>query len=88
MLFLVMWRGSKANNDADYHTEISAEVFEGWLFETVFAEMEELEIKCVHVLDRANYHTKLTDFSKPLVKSENKPLMAQKIDLWGGPKPE
>ena len=62
-----MFRGSKSNKSANYHTEMNHAVFYDWLKTKVFPELQKRKRKCVVVLDRANYHTELTPDTHPLV---------------------
>jgi DDE superfamily endonuclease len=66
---LLLYNVSKSNNNADYHSEMKASVFLDWLQKKVFPKMQELGKKCVLVLDRATYHTRLTPHTKRMRKS-------------------
>ena len=58
---LLLFRGSKSNIDADYHTEMNWDVFSHWCETKVFPAIENTGIPSVVVLDRATYHTVLDD---------------------------
>ncbi|DAZ93081.1 TPA: hypothetical protein N0F65_010097 [Lagenidium giganteum] len=58
----LIFRGSKALKDSDYHTEMNASVFMDWMKRRVFPAVPR---RSVIVIDRATYHTTLTDATKP-----------------------
>ena len=82
---LLMFRGSQAARGSDYHTEMNAQVFMDWLDRKVLPAIKKVSNSSVLVLDRASYHTPLTDFTKPPNKSMRKKLLIECIDKWGGP---
>lgn len=59
---ILQFRGSQEKRkDADYHSDMNSEVFLGWLEKDVFPHIKGSAI-CI---DRATYHTTLTDETKP-----------------------
>lgn len=82
---LLIFLGEKGNQDADYHTEMNSEVFLGWLKDIVFPKLKQIGEKCVLVLDRATYHCKLTENTRPVRRGWRKQQMADAIARWGGP---
>jgi transposase len=58
----LVFRGSKSLKEMDYHTEMNAKVFFHWMETKVFQTVPE---RSVVVVDRATYHTTLTEESKP-----------------------
>jgi hypothetical protein len=66
---LLLYNGSKSNNNADYHSQMNASVFLDCLQKKVFPKMKELGKKCALVLGRATYHTRLTPHTKRMRKS-------------------
>ena len=72
----LIYRGNKALKNSDNHSEMNAEVFQHWLQEKVFPK---LPTNSVLVIDRATYHTVLTDETKPASSKLNKLELAQWI---------
>lgn len=62
-------------------------VFLKWLEEKVFPKMKSHGHKCVLVIDRAKYHTMLTEETRPPTTQWNKSLLAGFIVKWGTPVP-
>lgn len=75
----LVFRGKNAPQSSDYHTEMNAEVFLDWVEKRVFPVIPP---SLVIVIDRATYHTVLTDDSKPVkasfVKAEFAEWLVQK----------
>jgi hypothetical protein len=63
---------------------MNASVFLDWLLKKVFPRMKEFGKKCVLVLDRATYHTRLTPHTKRMRKSYYKPVLVDALDRWDG----
>jgi len=77
----LIYRGKKALKNSDYHTEMNSEVFQKWMENNVFGAVP---AGSVIVLDRATYHMKLTEDSKPAPSNFTKEnfanwLLARKI---------
>ena len=70
----LIFRGAKALKDSDYHTEMNAEVFQDWMKKKVF---KNIPAGSVIVLDRATYHQKLTEKTKPASSSLRKAEFAE-----------
>jgi hypothetical protein len=66
---LLLYNGAKSNNNAGYHSKMNASVFLDWLQKKVFPRMKEFGKKCLLVLDRATYRTRLTPHTKRMRKS-------------------
>ena len=82
---LLLFRGSKSNKSADYHTEMNWNVFSHWCRNKVFPEIRKTGIKSVVILDRATYHTVLDDDDRWPVTSWTKRRLSDAIIRWGGP---
>lgn len=82
---MLMYRGSKAKQSEDYHSEMNWDVFSDWCMSEVFPAIAATKKSSVLVLDRATYHTKLDDEDRRPVTSWNKARIIRSIDLWGGP---
>ena len=82
---LLMYRGSKSRQSDDYHTEMNADVFQDWCKKRVFPTMKRQGKKCVLVLDRATYHTKITDDTRPPTTQWRKAQLIEAIRRWDGP---
>ena len=77
----LIYRGKKALKNSDYHTEMNSEVFQKWMENNVFGAVP---AGSVIVLDRATYHMKLTENSKPAFSDFTKEdfanwLLAEKL---------
>lgn len=81
----LVFRGDKSNKNADYHSEMNTEVFLDWLKQKVFPKLKQIGKKCVVVLDRAPYHTRLTQDTRPVRMHWRKADMVDAIERWGGP---
>ena len=79
---LLLFTGRK-KSDTDYHSEMNQEVFLKWMNDTVFPTIQNTKKKSVVVLDRARYHTMLTEFTKPPLMSWKKTKMIEMIQKWG-----
>ena len=88
----LLFRGKKSKKTSDYHTEMNSDVFLHWMDNKVFPRIQkissELDRPALCVLDRASYHTTLTDFTKPVNESMCKGEIAEKIRMWGNPHDE
>ena len=62
---------------------MNASVFHNWLETKVFPAMKSRRKESVLVLDSAQYHTKLTENTKPPRKSCKKAQLVQAIKDWG-----
>jgi len=69
-----IYRGEKALQDSEYHTEMNSEVFLDWMSKNVFGKIPN---GSVIVLDRATYHMKLTEDSKPASSNFSKQELAE-----------
>ena len=58
---ILLFRGSKSNKKADYHSEMNWNVFSNWCETVVFLKIAATRKKSVVVLDRAAYHTVLDE---------------------------
>ena len=74
---LVMFCGSKSKKSDDYHTEMNRHVFPDWLKTKVFPALKSHGRKSVLVLDRAEYHTPLTESTKPPGKTGARPNLSK-----------
>ena len=70
------------SSDPDYHSEMISEVFLKCLEETVFLKMKEGGKKCGLVLDRAKYHTMVTDDTRIPTRSWRKRDFIDAIKPW------
>ena len=68
----LLFRGSKSNKSADYHTEMNADVFIDWIKTKVVPNLPRLPVKCALVIDRAPYHMTCTPETAPPSSSANK----------------
>ena len=82
---MLLYRGSKSNQSADYHSEMNWDVFSHWCNTKVFPAIQARGKKAVLVLDRATYHTKLDEEDRRPVTSWNKKRLTESILRWGGP---
>jgi len=81
---MLLYRGSKSNKDADYHSEMNWNVFSDWCEKRVFPAIKATGKKSVIVLDRATYHTHLDDDDRKPTKAWNKKRLGDAIVRWGG----
>ena len=58
---MLLYRGSKSNKSADYHSEMNWDVFSDCCNRAVFPAIPAKQKKAVIVLDRATYHTQLDE---------------------------
>lgn len=72
----LIYRGNKALKNSDYHSEMNAKVFQHWTKKEVFPKLPK---NSVLVIDRATYHTVLTEETKPASSKFNKLELAQWI---------
>ena len=70
----LIYRGSKALQSSDYHTEMNSDVFQKWMIDVVFPNLPK---NSVVVLDRATYHLTLTEDTKPANSASNKQQLAE-----------
>ena len=70
----LIYRGNKALKDSDYHTEMNTAVFQKWIEDKVFKTVPP---GSVIVIDRATYHTTLTEETKPAASSFTKLKFAE-----------
>ena len=82
---LLMFHGRK-QVASDYHKEMNSEVFLGWLRDTVFPKLQSQGSKCVVVLDRASYHTTVTEDTRRPTLSWPKAKLVDAIYRWNGPR--
>lgn len=73
---LLLFTGQK-REDPDYHSEMNSIVFCEWLEQTLFPKLQSDGAKRVVVLDRAKYHTILTDETRPPLALWNKDPMIE-----------
>ena len=64
---------------------MNAELFILWLKNMIFPNLKSIGRRCVLVLDRASYHTTVTDDTKFPTKSWTKNKLCSAITRWGGP---
>lgn len=76
---MLMLRGKKSNRKSDYHTDMHSHVFLDFFANKVFQEQKRRG-KSFVVLDRATYHTMLTDGTKPPRLSWTKKMLSDAID--------
>jgi len=81
---LLMFTGRKRANP-DYHSEMNGSVFLHWLEDTVFAKLKADNAKSVVVLDRATYHTMVTEDTRWPVTTWRKSQLISAIKKWSGP---
>jgi hypothetical protein len=67
-----MWTGDNVKDD--YHGEMNRELFEQWINDDYFPNAAD---KSVLVIDRAKYHTMLTDETRCATKSMTRPQLAK-----------
>ena len=77
----VMWRGSKAAKSKDYHREMDGAVFKDWFKSRL---LPQLPRKACVVIDRAPYHTLLTEESKGAKQMWNREMLARWIVSHNG----
>lgn len=82
---MLLYRGSKALKNDDYHREMCWDVFSHWCENKVFPALKRRKTNVVLVLDRAKYHTFIDDDDKYPYKSWRKPRLANCVFRWGGP---
>jgi len=59
---LRVFKGAQGKETDDYHKEMNAELFEGWMQETLtWIKAKFPNQKCAIVYDNASYHSRLTD---------------------------
>jgi len=76
----LIFRGSKALKDSDYHTEMNASVFLDWMRRKV---LPAVPAKSIIVVDRATYHTTLTEQTKPAKSTFRKLQLAEWLVAHG-----
>ena len=81
---MLLFRGSKSNKNADYHSEMNWNVLSHWCETTVFPKIAATGKSSVVVLDRATYHTVLDDEDRKPVMAWNKARLIDSIKRWGG----
>ena len=77
---MILFRGSKSNKSADYHTELNWDVFSHCCETKLFLSIAATCVKSVVVLDRATYHTTLDEQDKRPAFSWNKPWLLEAIN--------
>ena len=82
---MLLYRGSKSNKSADYHSEMNWNVFSDWFNSVVFPEIAERRENAVLILDCATYHTCIARKDKRPNTSCNKTRISDSIVRWGGP---
>lgn len=85
---LLLYRGSKSNKHANYHSEMNGDVFLDWLEKKVFPAAQKAEKKTVPVLDRAPYRTMLAAHIQTFRRSCNKGIIYDAIKRSRGPQEE
>ena len=65
----LLFRGKHALKDSDYHVEMNSFVFLDWLEKKVFPRIPS---RSILVIDRATYHTTLTEETKPAASNFRK----------------
>ena len=74
---LMMFPGGKSQQSEDYHTKMNSAMFLDWLEKTVFPKLKEGGKKYVLVLDKATYHSPLTENTRsPNMKWTKRGLVA------------
>ncbi|TMW55725.1 hypothetical protein Poli38472_010607 [Pythium oligandrum] len=76
----LIFRGSKALKDSDYHTEMNSSVFLDWMRRKVLPAVPS---RSVIVIDRATYHTTLTEQTKPAKSTFRKAQLAEWLVAHG-----
>ena len=79
---LLLFRDSKSNKDANYHTEMNWEVFSHWCETKVFLAIEKTGLPSVVILNRTTYHTVLDEEDRWPVTSWNKKRLSDSIYRW------
>lgn len=69
---MLLYRGSKSNKSAYYHTEVNWDVFSDLCKTKVFPAISSRQRQAMVVLDRATYHSVLDDDNRWPVKSWKK----------------
>ena len=82
---LLLFKGKK-RADPNYHSEMNGTAFMDWLKSTVFPKLRSIGKKCVLELDRAKYHTTITEETRKPTKAWNKAMLISGIKRWGGPR--
>ena len=82
---MLLYRGSKSNKSADYHSEMNWNVFRDWRNSVVFPAIAARMENSVLVLDRATYHTYIDEEDKRPNTSWNKNRISDSIVRSGGP---
>ena len=65
-----MWKGNVKSED--YHTEMNGDVFKNWL---LIHLLPNVNSNAVIVIDRAPYHTELTEYTKAVTSTMKKPAL-------------
>ena len=81
---MLLFRGSKSNKSAGYHTEMNWHVFSHWCDTKVLLSIAATGVKSVVILDRATYHTTRDEQDKRPATSWNDPRLVEAINRWGG----
>lgn len=58
---MILYRGSKSNKDADYHSEMNWDILSHWCETKVFFAISQIGMNEVVVLYRATSHTVLVE---------------------------
>ena len=80
---MLLFRGSKSNKSADYHTEMYWDVFSNWCETKAFPSIAASSVKSVVALDRATYHTVLDEADKRPSTAWYKTRLTEDIKRWG-----
>ena len=84
---LLMFKGPgpKKKQPADYHSNMNSTIFLRWLEQSALPAIRRASSNAVLILDRATYHSMLTDFTRPPVISMHKAELIHCVERWGGP---
>ena len=81
--FILLFRGSKSNKQADYHSETNWKQFINWCETIFFPKLLQPRKKFVVLLDRATYHIVLHEEDELPITSWNSARLFQAIRIWG-----
>ena len=82
---LLIYRGAQSPKSADYHSEMNSQVFNSLLSERILPSIREESDRAVLVLDRAPYHSVMTDFTRRATEKMKKDEVSSRLESWGGP---
>ena len=81
---MLLFRGSKSNKSADYHSEMNWNVFSDWCESTIFPKIAATGKSSVIVFDRATCHTVLDGEDRKPVGAWNRIRLIDSIERWVG----